>query len=41
MVEAMKMENNIISTKDATVEKVLVKEGDKVDTTIKLVELSE
>jgi acetyl-CoA carboxylase biotin carboxylase subunit len=41
VVEAMKMENNIISTKDATVEKVLVKEGDKVDTTIKLVELSE
>ncbi len=40
VVEAMKMENNIISTKDATVEKVLVKEGDKVDTTIKLVELS-
>ncbi len=41
VVEAMKMENNIVSTKDATIEKVLVKEGDKVDTTIHLVVLSE
>lgn len=40
VVEAMKMENNIISTNDATVQEVLVKEGDKVDTTMKLVELS-
>lgn len=41
VVEAMKMENNIISTKDAIVEEILVKEGDKVDTTMTLVELSE
>jgi len=40
VVEAMKMENNIISLSDAIVEEVLVKEGDKVDTTIKLVQLS-
>ncbi|WP_245957573.1 biotin carboxylase N-terminal domain-containing protein [Niabella yanshanensis] len=41
VVEAMKMENNIVSTKDAAIEKVLVKEGDKVDTTMTLVEFSE
>jgi len=41
VVEAMKMENNIISTKDAIVKEILVKEGDKVDTTMALVELSE
>ncbi|MCH5720526.1 biotin/lipoyl-containing protein [Niabella hibiscisoli] len=40
VVEAMKMENNIISLSDAIVEEVLVKEGDKVDTTMKLVQLS-
>lgn len=41
VVEAMKMENNIVSTKDAAIKKVLVQEGDKVDTSMKLVELSE
>lgn len=41
VVEAMKMENNIISHSDAIVEEVLVKEGDKVDTSMKLIQLSE
>ena len=41
VVEAMKMENNIVATGDATVEEVAVKEGDMVDTNIQLVYLSE
>ena len=41
VVEAMKMENNILSTKDAVVEKLLVKEGDMVDGSQKLMQLHE
>lgn len=41
IVEAMKMENNIISNRDAIVEELFVKEGDKVDTSSRLVKLSE
>jgi len=37
IVEAMKMENNITSFKDAIVEKVNVKEGDMVDSSTQLV----
>ncbi|MBN2615286.1 MAG: acetyl-CoA carboxylase biotin carboxylase subunit [Bacteroidales bacterium] len=37
VVEAMKMENNIVATQDAIVEKVNVKEGDRVDTDLQLV----
>jgi biotin carboxyl carrier protein len=33
----MKMENNIIATEDAVVEKVNVKEGEMVDTDLQLV----
>ena len=40
VVEAMKMENNIIAVEDAIVEKVPVKEGDMVDTNVQLVFLS-
>ena len=40
VVEAMKMENNILSTKDAEVEKLLVKEGDMVDGSQRLLQLS-
>jgi acetyl-CoA carboxylase biotin carboxylase subunit len=40
VVEAMKMENNIIAVEDAVVEKVPVKEGDMVDTNVQLVYLS-
>ncbi|MFT4093754.1 MAG: acetyl-CoA carboxylase biotin carboxylase subunit [Niabella sp.] len=39
IVEAMKMENNIISPAKATVEEVLVNEGDKVNVNMKLVKL--
>lgn len=39
VVEAMKMENNILSSKDAIVEKLLVKEGDMVDGSQKLLQL--
>ena len=39
VVEAMKMENNIVATHDALVEKVNVKEGDRVDTDLQLVSL--
>ncbi len=39
VVEAMKMENNIVATKDAEVEDVNVKEGDMVDTDLQLVYL--
>ncbi|MDY0344073.1 MAG: acetyl-CoA carboxylase biotin carboxylase subunit [Lentimicrobium sp.] len=39
VVEAMKMENNILSSKDAVVEKLLVKEGDMVDGSQKLMQL--
>ncbi len=41
VVEAMKMENNIVATGDATVEEVAVKEGDMVDTNMQLVYLTE
>lgn len=41
IVEAMKMENNIVCNRDAIVEEILVKEGDKVDTSSRLVKLSE
>jgi len=37
VVEAMKMENNITSVKDAIVEKINVKEGDMVDSNTQLV----
>lgn len=40
VVEAMKMENNIVSSKDAVVEKLLVKEGDMVDGSQKLIMLN-
>ena len=40
VVEAMKMENNIIASGDAVVEKVAVKEGDMVNTDIQLIYLS-
>jgi biotin carboxyl carrier protein len=39
IVEAMKMENNIVSPKDAVVEKVNVKAGDMVDGSLELVVL--
>lgn len=41
VVEAMKMENNILSAKDAVVEKLLVKEGDMVDGSQKLIQMEE
>ena len=41
VVEAMKMENNIVSVSDAIVEKVVVKEGDMVDANVQLVYLKE
>ena len=37
VVEAMKMENNIVAVEDAVVEKLNVKEGDMVDTDLQLV----
>ncbi|HAH57548.1 MAG TPA: acetyl-CoA carboxylase biotin carboxyl carrier protein subunit, partial [Bacteroidales bacterium] len=37
----MKMENNIVSSKDAVVEKLLVKEGDMVDGSQKLIQLGD
>ncbi|MGN0033939.1 MAG: acetyl/propionyl/methylcrotonyl-CoA carboxylase subunit alpha [Candidatus Limimorpha sp.] len=40
IVEAMKMENNIVARCDAKVAKVNVKEGDKVDTRTILIELT-
>jgi acetyl/propionyl-CoA carboxylase alpha subunit len=39
VVEAMKMENNIIAEQDAVVEKIVVKEGDMVDTDVQLIHL--
>lgn len=39
IVEAMKMENNIVATHDGIVEKVAVNEGDMVDTDVQLVVL--
>ncbi|MCF6169638.1 MAG: acetyl-CoA carboxylase biotin carboxylase subunit [Bacteroidales bacterium] len=39
VVEAMKMENNIIASSDATVEKVNVKEGEMVGTDLQLLHL--
>jgi acetyl-CoA carboxylase biotin carboxylase subunit len=41
VVEAMKMENNILSPKDAVVDKLLVKEGDMVDGSSRLLHLTE
>ena len=41
VVEAMKMENNIVATQDAIVEKINVNEGDMVDTDVQLVILEE
>ncbi len=41
VVEAMKMENNIVAAHDAIVEKINVKEGDMVDTDVQLVILDE
>ena len=40
VVEAMKMENNIVALEDGLVEKVNVKEGDRVDTDLQLVNLA-
>ena len=37
VVEAMKMENNIIAENDALIAKIVVKEGDMVDTDVQLV----
>lgn len=37
VVEAMKMENNIVAESDAVVEKISVKEGEMVDTDVQLV----
>jgi len=37
IVEAMKMENNIVAAHDAVIEKVTVKEGDMIDTDVQLV----
>ena len=39
VVEAMKMENNIVALEDAEVEKVNVNEGERVDTDLQLVHL--
>jgi acetyl-CoA carboxylase biotin carboxylase subunit len=41
VVEAMKMENNIVATNHAKVDKVNVKEGDMVDTKTQLIHLTE
>ena len=41
VVEAMKMENNIVASHDAVVEKITVKEGDMVDTDMQLVVLED
>ncbi len=41
VVEAMKMENNIIASGEAVVEKIAVKEGDMVDTNLQLIFLKE
>lgn len=41
IVEAMKMENNIVAAHDAIVEKIAVKEGDMVDSDVQLVVLEE
>lgn len=41
IVEAMKMENNIVATHNAIIEKVAVKEGDMVDSDVQLVVLEE
>ena len=39
VVEAMKMENNIVAGTDALIEKVNVKEGEMVDTDLQLIQL--
>ena len=41
IVEAMKMENNIVASHDAIVEKIAVKVGDMVDTDVQLVVLED
>ncbi len=41
IVEAMKMENNIVATHDAIIEKIAVKKGDMVDSDVQLVVLEE
>jgi len=41
IVEAMKMENNIVASHDAIIEKVAVREGEMVDTDVQLVVLEE
>ena len=41
VVEAMKMENNIIASQDAIVDKVAVNVGDMVDADVQLVVLEE
>lgn len=41
IVEAMKMENNIVATHNSIIEKVAVKEGDMVDSDVQLVVLEE
>ncbi|MBK9291696.1 MAG: acetyl-CoA carboxylase biotin carboxylase subunit [Bacteroidetes bacterium] len=41
VIEAMKMENNIVSTGPATVKKIFVKVGDMVDTKTQLVDIEE
>ena len=41
VVEAMKMENNILSPKDAVVDKLLVNEGDMVDGSSRLIHLTD
>ncbi|MBC8319849.1 MAG: acetyl-CoA carboxylase biotin carboxylase subunit [Bacteroidetes bacterium] len=41
IVEAMKMENNIVAAHDAIVEKIAVREGDMVDTDVQLIILEE
>jgi acetyl-CoA carboxylase biotin carboxylase subunit len=40
IIEAMKMENNILAIVDGTVDKVMVKEGDNVDTSTHLVRIA-
>ena len=39
VVEAMKMENNIVATGTATVKRVFVEEGQMVDNKMQLIEL--
>ena len=41
VVEAMKMENNIVATANAKVKRILVTEGEMVDNKMQLIELEE